>query len=140
MATNTQAKQLQQALGNGYSGPSVQRGKDQYTPYGALIRTDGFYYPEGAKISPNGMYIDKGNGWEFAKHGVGSDGSRQPSSVTGLAPGANVMGPGESWSENDATVTPETPTVPVEQTPTTPTETPQTDAELERYWKRLFGY
>ena len=132
------AQQLQQALSNGYTGPTVQKGKDLYTPYGALLRNDGFIYPEGAKISPNGMYYDNGNGWQFAKQAVGSDGNYHPSSVTGLAPGASVMGPGESWSRNDSsTPTPDTTPPPVVEEPKA--ETPTIDPELERYWKKLFG-
>lgn len=136
------AQQLQQALSNGYTGPTVQKGKDLYTPYGALLRNDGFIYPEGAKISPNGMYVDTGNGWQFAKHAVGSDGNYHPSSVTGLAPGSSVLGPGESWSSaqkpppSGGTKLPPDTTTPVEEPKA---ETPAVDPELERYWKKLFG-
>ena len=82
---------------NGYTGSYYTKGGNTYTDYGALLRNDGFYYPPGAKISPNGMYVDVGNGWEFAKLGVAFDRSGRmlgytPSSVTGLAPGARIPG------------------------------------------------
>ncbi len=90
-------------LANGYTG-NYYTGKDgnNYTDYGALLRNDGFLYPEGARISPNGMYVDVGNGWQFAKRGIAFDGSGRVlgyanSSVTGLAPGARVPG---IWSGN----------------------------------------
>lgn len=83
---------------SGYTG-NVYRGSDgrAYTDYGALLREDGFYYPMGAKISPNGMYYDIGNGWQFAKYAKAFDsyGSMlgyTPSSVTGLKPGSRVPG------------------------------------------------
>ena len=82
----------QPQLTNGYTGSYYTKNGDNYTDYGALLRNDGFIYPAGAKISPNGMYIDRGNGWEFAKHAVGADGYYHPSSVTGLAPGARIPG------------------------------------------------
>lgn len=82
---------------NGYIGSYYSKDGDNYTDYGALLRNDGFYYPEGAKISPNGMYVDVGNGWQFAKYGIGFDSRGRvlgytPSSVTGLRPGARVPG------------------------------------------------
>ena len=123
------ANQLQQALRNGYSGPTVQRGNDLYTPYGALLRNDGFQYPEGAKISPNGMYVDTGNGWQYAKPNT---------SVSGLAPGANALGPGESWSKGTSG-TPEAPT-PATPTPEEPKPSTTPSPELEAYWRRVFGY
>ncbi len=84
---------------SGYVGPIVT-GKDgnSYTDYGALLREDGFYYPAGAKISPNGMYFDIGNGWQFAKYGVAFDskghvlGDPVPNSMTYAAPGTHVSG------------------------------------------------
>lgn len=83
---------------SGYAGPIVT-GQDgnSYTEYGALLREDGFFYPEGAKISPNGMYFDIGNGWQFAKYGVAFDGGGHvlgytPTSMTGAAPGTRVSG------------------------------------------------
>ena len=104
----------QPALSNGYAG-SYYTGKDgnNYTDYGALLRNDGFFYPEGARISPNGMYVDVGNGWQFAKYGVAfdkkgplrdRDGAQLyvPSSVTGLAPGARIPG-FEGGGSTDAT-------------------------------------
>ena len=100
---------LSNYTGNYYTG----KGGSNYTDYGALIRNDGFYYPEGAKVSPNGMYVDVGNGWQFAKYGVAFDKygpmfdeygrqQRLPSSVTGLAPGARVPG---TWSSNSGGTT-----------------------------------
>lgn len=83
---------------NGYVGPVVTgRDGNSYTDYGALLREDGFYYPEGAKISPNGMYFDVGNGWQFAKYGVAFDGKGRvldpvPNSMTYAAPGTRVSG------------------------------------------------
>lgn len=83
---------------SGYVGPIVT-GKDgnSYTDYGALLREDGFFYPAGAKISPNGMYFDIGNGWQFAKYGVAFDGGGHvlgytPNSMTYAAPGTRVSG------------------------------------------------
>ena len=104
-STATSSQQpAQPVLSNGYTG-SYYTGKDgnNYTDYGALLRNDGFFYPDGARISPNGMYVDVGNGWQFAKYGVAFDNKgplrdrdgRQvyvPSSVTGLAPGAHIPG------------------------------------------------
>ncbi len=91
-ATSTGQQYSQPGLTNGYTGSYYTKNGDNYTDYGALLRNDGFIYPAGAKISPNGMYIDRGNGWEFAKHAVGADGYYHPSSVTGLAPGARIPG------------------------------------------------
>ncbi len=83
---------------SGYTG-TVVKGKDghSYTEYGALLREDGFFYPAGAKISPNGMYYDIGNGWQFAKHAVAFDGRGRvlgyvPGDMTGAAPGTIVKG------------------------------------------------
>ena len=83
---------------SGYVGPIVS-GQDgnSYTEYGALLREDGFFYPEGAKISPNGMYFDIGNGWQFAKYGLAFDGGGNvlgytPNSMTYAAPGTRVSG------------------------------------------------
>ncbi|HWR22281.1 MAG TPA: hypothetical protein VN366_02290 [Feifaniaceae bacterium] len=73
------AKQYGQ-LSNGYTGSYYTKNGDNYTDYGALLRTDGFYYPAGAKISPNGMYVDVGNGWEFAQTG----------SLAGIKPGTRI--------------------------------------------------
>lgn len=91
------AQHSQPKLLNGYTGTYYTKGGNNYTDYGALLRNDGFYYPPGAKISPNGMYVDVGNGWQFAKYGVGFDRYGRvlgytPSSVTGLAPGARIPG------------------------------------------------
>ncbi len=66
-----------------------------YTGYGAMLRTDGFFYPSGAKISPNGMYYDIGQGWKFAKRAIAFNGDGEllgyaDSSVTGLAPGSAI--------------------------------------------------
>jgi peptidoglycan hydrolase-like protein with peptidoglycan-binding domain len=83
---------------SGYDGPVV-KGADghSYTEYGALLREDGFFYPAGAKISPNGMYFDIGNGWQFAKYGLAFDGGGNvlgytPNSMTYAAPGTRVSG------------------------------------------------
>lgn len=83
---------------SGYVGPIVS-GQDgnSYTEYGALLREDGFFYPTGAKISPNGMYFDIGNGWQFAKYGLAFDGGGNvlgytPNSMTYAAPGTRVSG------------------------------------------------
>lgn len=83
---------------SGYVGPIVTgRDGNSYTEYGALLREDGFFYPAGAKISPNGMYFDIGNGWQFAKYGVAFDGGGHvlgytPNSMTYAAPGTRVSG------------------------------------------------
>ncbi len=83
---------------SGYVGPIVTgRDGNSYTDYGALLREDGFFYPAGAKISPNGMYFDIGNGWQFAKYGVAFDGGGHvlgytPNSMTYAAPGTHVSG------------------------------------------------
>ena len=87
----------QPSLPNGYTGAYYTKDGNNYTDYGALLRNDGFQYPAGAKISPNGMYVDVGNGWQFAKYGVGFDSRGRvlgytPSSVTGLAPGTRIPG------------------------------------------------
>ena len=81
-----------------YDGAIVE-GKDgkSYTTYGALLREDGFYYPSGAIISPNGMYYDIGNGWQFAKQAVTYNKAKQefnhaPGDMTGAAPGTVVKG------------------------------------------------
>ena len=79
--------------GNAYLGANG----DAYTSYGALLRDDGFEYPEGATISPNGMYYDIGNGWQFAKKAnvfdeYGNVTGLADNSVTGLAPGTAVPG------------------------------------------------
>lgn len=104
-AQSRQASTTTSTLPNGYTG-SYYTGKDgnNYTDYGALLRNDGFDYSSGGKISPNGMYVDAGNGWQFAKRGVAFDGSGRVlgyanSSVTGLAPGARVPG---DWSSGGA--------------------------------------
>ncbi|MEL7602738.1 MAG: hypothetical protein AAGU77_06235 [Bacillota bacterium] len=83
---------------SGYVGP-IMTGQDgnSYTEYGALLREDGFYYPQGAKISPNGMYFDIGNGWQFAKYGVAFDSRGNvldpvPNSMTYAAPGTRISG------------------------------------------------
>lgn len=82
---------------SGYTGTVVKADGHSYTDYGALLREDGFFYPEGAKISPNGMYFDIGNGWQFAKHAVAFDGRGRvlgyvPGDMTYAAPGTVVKG------------------------------------------------
>lgn len=137
----TAAQQLKTALSNGYSGPTVQKGNNQYTPYGALLRTDGFKYPTGAKISPNGMYYDNGNGWQFAKEGVAFDDGKvvgsAKTSVTGLAPGSPVPG-FERVNKSKSTNT----VAPVAEEPATvpDTVTPTPDNELALFWRKLLSY
>ncbi len=88
---------------SGYTGQAVYKDGHFYTPYGALIREDDFLYPAGAKISANGMYVDVGNGWEYAKYATMFDtrtGASQlvPSDIYGVAPNARIYA-GDMWSE-----------------------------------------
>lgn len=66
---------------SGYKGMGYydERGR-AFTDYGAYLREDGFYYPDGAKVSKNGMYVDTGSGWQFAKD----------CDAFGLAPGTRL--------------------------------------------------
>lgn len=80
---------------SGYTGPGYQDNTGRsYTDYGAYLRTDGYFYPEGAKISPNGMYYDTGDGqgWRNAKHAFTSDGRYVPSEAYGASPGGQTPG------------------------------------------------
>ena len=118
--TTSQTKASTSTHKSGYSGPTVQKDGRTYTDYGALVRDDGFFYSPGARISPNGMYQDTGNGWEFAKQALAFGPNNQiygytPSSQTGKAPGSNVLGAGETWSRGTPATAPAT---------TAPTETP----------------
>lgn len=80
---------------SGYSGQGYYDEKGRaFTSYGAYLREDGFYYPEGAKVSKNGMYFDNGSGWQYAKHTTQyqEDGTvlRVPHELYGRAPGTPV--------------------------------------------------
>lgn len=56
---------------SGYNGMGYRDAKgNYYTEDGALLREDAHFYEPGAKISPNGMYQDRGNGWERANYGM----------------------------------------------------------------------
>lgn len=117
---------------SGYTGKGYTQNGRTYTDYGALVRTDGFYYPKGAKISPNGMYYDNGNGWQFAKEGVAFKNGKvighQPNSMTGASPGAEVMRFNKSGgSSGGSTVTPDATTPDT----TTPDSTTVDDVALE---------
>lgn len=90
-------KQLVDMTGHtpGYSGLGYfdDRGR-AYTDYGAYLRTDNFEYPTGATISPNGMYYDVGNGWQYAGMATAKNkyapAYSTPSEVYGLAPGTSL--------------------------------------------------
>lgn len=81
---------------SGYQGPVVYDARGRaYTDYGAYLREDGFYYPQGATISKNGQYYDIGNGWQFGKLAAARypDGTLSKvtgGSVYGLAPGTRI--------------------------------------------------
>lgn len=79
---------------SGYTGQGYRDEKGRYyTDYGALLREDGFFYPTGAIVSPNGMYYDDGNGWQYANHAKTSDGRYVASATasTGVAPGTTIF-------------------------------------------------
>lgn len=118
---------------SGYAG-TVVKGSDghSYTEYGALLREDGFFYPEGAKISPNGMYYDIGNGWQFAKHAVAFDGRGRvlgyvPGDMTGAAPGTVVKGFERTAFRGGSTGGTDT-----------DTEQPEEDEEEPSLWEQFF--
>lgn len=74
---------------SGYTGKGYQDAKGKsYTDYGSLLRTDGFFYPEGARISPNGKYFDAGDGrgMQYAGHAVTSDRRYVPGEAYGYGP------------------------------------------------------
>lgn len=138
----------------GYDGSVVTRGNDQYTPYGAYIRSDTLEYPggsapmfqykPGARISPNGMYQDVGRGWEYAGYAAAYDpktgqGYATPSSMYGARPGTSIPGFENigAQTQQQMQAQPQQPAQP--EQPDVP-KAEDTDEELQRYWNILLGY
>lgn len=85
---------------SGYNGMGYRDAKgNYYTADGALLREDAHFYEPGAKISANGMYQDRGNGWERANYGMtvvqNADGTSSgfyvPSTSYGHYPGQRTV-------------------------------------------------
>lgn len=130
---------------SGYSGKGYKDAKgDYYTDNGAYLRTDGYFYAPGAKISPNGMYQDRGNGWEYAKYAAHFPDGTNRSKV--YVP-SDRYGPGEVLPFFDDLIktTPGTPAgTPAGTPPATPAAPPsaasQYDDEWLRYMRQQMGY
>ncbi len=95
---------------SGYTGQAYKVGNRYYTPYGALIREDNHFYPEGAVISANGMYYDTGGGWQYSGYGTQGSGVYNwshsvPTKYTSASPGSSgVMGWDRSVNDGVKTV------------------------------------